>query len=125
MNLRVSVVILLITAVPVCAQAQSPIVPGVSKADAQEVVAIISGDKAKIRIYCEMSKLVDQMELAYEKRGIKLADELLQKIETLEKTLGPEYVALMDRLGDIDPEKDKLAAEIMSVFGALDGMCTR
>jgi hypothetical protein len=65
------------------------------------------------------------MERAYEKRSLKLVDELLQKIDTLEETLGPEYVALMVELQDIDPEKDKLGAEIMSVFEALDGLCTR
>jgi len=31
----------------------------------------------------------------------------------------------MDGLADIDPEKDKLGAEIMSVFGELDRQCTR
>ena len=44
-----------------------------------------------------------------------MGDELSNKIEALEETLGPEYVALMDGLQDIDPEKDKLGAEIMSV----------
>ena len=43
----------------------------------------------------------------------------------VEETLGPEYVALMDGLQDIDPEKDKLGEEIMSIFEALDRQCTR
>jgi hypothetical protein len=63
------------------------------------------------------------MERAYEMRNLKLVDELLQNIDALEKTLGPEYVALMDRLVDIDPEKDKLGAEIMSTFDALGELC--
>jgi hypothetical protein len=125
MNLRVTVAILLIAAVPVCAQAQSPSVPGVSTDDARKVVAIISGDKAKTQTYCDIQKLGQQIEHAYEKRDMKLVDELFQKIEALEKTLGPEYVALADRLEDIDPEKDRLAVEIMSVLGALDTLCTR
>ena len=33
------------------------------------------------------------MEQAYEKRNLKLVDELLQKIDTMEKNLGPEYAA--------------------------------
>ena len=53
------------------------------------------------------------MEQAYEKRNLKLADELLQKIDTMEKNLGPEYAALVDGLEIFDPEKDKLGAEIM------------
>ena len=50
MNVKVVVAILLIAAVPVCAQAQSPSVPRVSKGDAQKVVTIISGDKAKTNL---------------------------------------------------------------------------
>ena len=49
-----------------------------SKDDAQKVVAIISGDKAKIKNYCDILKLGEQMERAYENRDLKLADELLQ-----------------------------------------------
>ena len=32
----------------------------VTKADAQEVLKIISGDKAKIQTYCDMTKLGEQ-----------------------------------------------------------------
>src|SRR5215510_3391755 len=120
--LRALLIAVTIAAVPVCSQAQSP---RVSKADAQKVVTIISGDKAKTQTYCEIQKLSEQVEEAYEKNDNKMVDELSEKIDKLEETLGPESVALMDGLQDIDPEKDKLAAEIMSIFGALDRLCTR
>jgi len=126
MDMKAVVAILLIAAVPVCAQAQTPSVPPkVSKGDAQKVVTIISGDKAKTQTYCEILKLTEQIQQAYEKKDDKMADELSQKIDKLEETLGPEFVALMDGLQDIDPEKDKLGAEIMSIFEALDRLCTR
>ena len=83
------------------------------------------GDKAKTQIYCEIQKLTEQMDQAYEKNDSKKADELSEKIDTLEKTLGPEYAALIDGLEDIDPEKDKLGREIMSLLEALDRMCMR
>jgi hypothetical protein len=124
-EVKAVVAILLIVAVPVCAQAQAPSVFGVSKDDAQKVVTIIKRDKAKSQTYCDIKKLGKQMERAYEKRNMKLVDELSQKIESLEKTLGPEYVALVDRLGAIDPENDKLADEITSLFEPLDRRCTR
>jgi hypothetical protein len=124
-KVKVVVAILLIVAVPVCAQGQTPSVPRVSKDDAQKVVTIIKGDKAKSRTYCNIKKLGKQMERAYEERNIKLVDELSQKIESLKKTLGPEYVALVDRLGAIDPENDKLADEITSLFEPLDKRCRR
>ena len=119
------VVAILLIAVPLCAQAQTPSVPRLSKDEAQNVVTIIKGDKAKSKTYCDIKKLGKQMEQAHKKRNIKLVAELYQKIESLEKTLGPEYVALVDRLGAIDPENDKLADEITSLFEPLDRRCVR
>jgi hypothetical protein len=122
MKRKLIVAIFLIATAPVCAQAQNP---SVTKGDAQKVVTIIKGDKAKTQTYCEIQKLTEQMDQAYEKNDSKKADELSEKIDTLEKTLGPEYAALIDGLEDIDPEKDKLGREIMSLLEALDRMCTR
>jgi hypothetical protein len=107
---------------PVCAQAQNP---RVTKGDAQKVVASISGDKVKTQTYCDIRKLSEQIDQAYQKNDNKMVDELSEKLDTLEKTLGPEYVALIDGLQDIDPENDKLGVEIMSILGALDRLCTR
>jgi hypothetical protein len=122
MNRKFILAILLVAAVPAFAQAQKP---RVTKDDAQKVVTIITGDKAKTQTYCEIQNLGEQMERAYEKRNLKLVDELLQKIDALEETLGPEYLALIEGLDLIDPEKDKLGAEFMSIFGALDKLCAR
>ena len=122
MNRRFIVAILLVATVPAFAQAQKP---RVTKDDAQKVVTIISGDKSKIQTYCDIQKLGEQMERAHEKRNLKLLDELLQKIDALEKTLGPEYVTLIEGLDLINPEKDKLGVEFLSIFGPLDRLCTR
>ena len=54
-----------------------------------------------------------------------MVDELSQKIERLEKILGPEYVALMDGLQKLGPENSKRVAEIMLQFAALDRLCTK
>ena len=123
MNRKFIVAILLVAAMSayiVYVQAQKP---GATKDNAQKVVTIISGDKAKTQTYCEIQKLTQQMEQAYEKNDSKTADELSEKIDTLEDTLGPEYA--INGLQDIDPENDKLGAEIMSMFEALDGLCAR
>ena len=125
MNVKVVVAIFLIGAASVCAQAQDLSVPRVSTDDAQKVVAIISGDKAKTKNYCDILKLGEQMERAYENRDLKLADELLQKINTMAKTLGPEYAALVDGLWQLDPKNEKLGAEIMVGLSALNMLCTR
>jgi hypothetical protein len=96
--------------------------PKVNKGDAQKVVTIISGDKAKTQTYCE-KKLGEQIEEASAKRDDKTVAELSQKIETLEKTLGPEYLALLDGLQGI--LENDLGAEVISAFASLDRLCTR
>jgi hypothetical protein len=106
MNRKFIVAILLVVAVPVYAHAQNP---RVSKGDAQKVVTIIKGDKAKTQTYCDIKKLGEQIEEASAKKDGKTVNQLSQKIETLEKTLGPEYVALLDGLQDI-VENDLLGA---------------
>ena len=120
--MKIFVAILLIAAVPAYAQAQSRSTAKATKGDAQKVATIIRSDKAKTQTYCEIGKLSEQIEQA---KDNKIADELSEKIDQLEETLGPEYVALMDGLQDIDPEKDKLGQEIISTLAALGRLCTR
>ena len=122
MNLRLSVTILVIAVASVCAQAQKSSPAKVTKADAQAVLKIISGDKANTRIYCEMAKLGDQMEQANEKGESTKFNRLFQKMYELGKKLGPEYNALIDGLQDIDPESE-VGHEINSTLDALDNLC--
>jgi ABC-type transporter MlaC component len=87
-NLRLIVTILVIAAAPRCAQAQKPTPAKVTKADAQKVLKIISSDKAKTRIYCEMAKLGAQMEQANETGDSEKFDKLFQRIYELGKKTG-------------------------------------
>jgi hypothetical protein len=100
MNLKLIVAILVIVAVPICALAQKPSAAKVTKADAQKVVKIIGGDKAKMQAYCDMAKIGDQVDDAAQKKDMKKADELNQKMDDLAKKLGPEYNAMMAALQD-------------------------
>ena len=45
-------------------------------------------------------------------------------MDELAKKLGPEYVALMDGLQDINPNS-QVGQEIGSVLGALDKLCAK
>ena len=110
MNLRLIVTILVIAAVPVCAQAQKPSAAKVTKADAQKVVKIIRGDKAKTRIYCDMAKIGAQILQANE-QDPKQSDELSQKLLELGKKLGPEYAALISRTTGAPAQPDIRGAE--------------
>jgi hypothetical protein len=121
-NLRLIVTILVIAAAPEYAQAQKPTPAKVTKADAQKVLKIISSDKDKTRLYCEMTKLGHQMEQANETGDSKEFDALFQKMYQLEKKLGPEYTALIDGLQDINPQSE-VGQEISSTLDALDNLC--
>ena len=121
MNRKFIVAIFLIGAVSVYAHAQNP---RVSKGDAQKVVTIISGDKIKTQAYCDIHKLAQQLVEAHEKEDGEKVNELFEKIQTLEKTVGPEYVALVEWIEDIS-EDDELRAEFSSAFGALVRLCTK
>jgi hypothetical protein len=121
MNQKLIVAILLVTAVSIYAHAQNP---KVSKGDAQKVATIISGDKVKIQAYCDIRKLSEQIEEASARKDSKTVEELALKIETLEKALGPEYVALVDGLPDI-LGNDLLGAEFIAAIASLDSLCTR
>jgi len=105
-----------------CVQAQTPVPSKVTKADAQKVLKIISGDKAKTRVYCQMAKLGEQMDQANETGDSKKFDQLFQRMYELGKKLGPEYAALVDGLQDIDPQSE-VGQEISSTLDALDNLC--
>jgi hypothetical protein len=121
-NLRVILTtFFLIAAVP-CVQAQTSAPPQVTKSDAQKVFKIISGDKAKTRVYCQMARLGHQMEQANETGDSKKFDALFQRMYELGKKLGPEYAALVDGLQDIDPQSE-VGQEISSTLDALDNLC--
>jgi maltose-binding protein MalE len=124
MNLKRIVAILLIVALPLCAQAQKSTAAKVTKADVQKVVKIISGDKAKVQTYCDIGKLNEQIEEANEKKDIKKTEELSQQIDALGKKLGPEYAALMDGLQEVDPESED-GKQIDLMFEPLDKLCAR
>jgi hypothetical protein len=124
MNLKLIVAILVFAAVPVCAQVQPLSAAKATRADVQKVVKIISGDKSKTQTYCQIGKLGEQIEAANDKKDSKMADELSQKMKELETNLGPEYVALMDGLQDVDPESED-GQEIGSVLRALDRLCPK
>jgi DNA repair ATPase RecN len=109
---------LLISTVPLYAQGQQPNTAKL-KADAQNVVKIISGDKLKSQIYCEIRELTDEAE---QEENPAKTDELSEKIDNLEGKLGPEFITLVHALTDIDARSQD-AYEIRSILEALDDLC--
>jgi len=120
MNILLIVAILAIFTTPVLAQDQPDIAK--LKADAENVVKIVSGDKRKIETYCELGDLNDQIDEAKQEQDTEKAEELSQKIDALGSKLGPEFVALADALKNIDPNSQD-GQEIGSIFDKLDKLC--
>jgi hypothetical protein len=110
--------ILLMFAVPLYAQDQQPNTAKL-KADAEKVVRIISGDKAKSQIYCQIADLGNEID---QEKDSKKAQVLLRKMNELQKRLGPEYIAFLADSQDVDPDS-KDGQDIISTFDELDEAC--
>ena len=121
MNKTLIVSILLIAEAPIYAQDQQSNAIKL-KADAQKVVSIIKGDKAKTQVYCEINDLGEQIGEADQKKDDKNAEALSQQVTELEKKLGPEYLALVNNLNNVDPNSPE-GREIDSILAPLDDAC--
>jgi hypothetical protein len=96
--------------------------PKPTTAAAQQVVKIIRADKAKLKIYCDMAALGDQLDAAEQKKDTKAADAIADKMDAMAEQLGPEYIALTDGLQDL-PENSKEGEAIAETLADLDDMC--
>lgn len=119
MKLKLILAIAIIAVLPLSVQAQ-PKPKKMTKADAEKVVKMISGDKTKVKIYCDMAKLGDDMQQAQEKKDTKKADEVSKKMDDMGKQLGPEYVALMESMQSLN---EKEAEAMGAAFEPLDKQC--
>ena len=115
-------------AIPALAHAQQsgpqPKAPKPTKADAQNVVQIITSDKVKTQAYCDLNKLEDQVKAVQQNTDTKTVETLTKQAEALIEKLGPEYFKLMDGLEEVDPESSE-AKEFMSILSELDKSCTK
>jgi hypothetical protein len=114
------IAILAISTMPLYAQSRQPDIVTL-KADAQNAFNMISGDKLKLRTFCEMANLGDQLDQAERVHDTKKALEVSQKMDELEEKL-PEYTALVDGLKDVDPNSED-AQEVGSIILKLDEFC--
>jgi hypothetical protein len=121
MNRLLIIWFLVISTVPLYAQAQQPNTAKL-KADAEKVVSDIRGDKAKTQAYCQINNLGGQMVEAAQDKDSKKAEALFQRVDDLETQLGPQYRALFDALYDTDPNS-KDVQDILSMFESLDESC--
>jgi hypothetical protein len=121
MNRLLIVAIPLISAAPAYAQAQQPDAAKL-KADAQKVVGIIRGDKAKTEAYCQINELAEQIGESQQNKDSKKVEALSRQVMELEIKLGPDYLTLVNGLRDVDPNSPQ-AKEIDSILAPLDNSC--
>jgi hypothetical protein len=109
MTLKFVVTVALLAAFPIVAQAQqkppapAANMPKPTAADIQKLVQTIGADKAKVKIYCDIGGLQDQMDQAEKKKDTKTLQALGAKVDELSKQLGPDYEKVMGGLDQVDP----------------------
>ena len=125
MKPKLVVAISALAAIQALAHAQQsgpPNVPKPTKADAQNVVQIITSDKAKTQAYCDLTKFEEVSSKQFGKR--RTVEMLTKQAEALVDKLGPEYFKLMDGLEQVDPNSNE-AKEFMSILSELDKNCNK
>jgi hypothetical protein len=124
MNLRLVVAVFVFAAAPAIGYAQtgSPPAPKPTMADVKKVVQEISGDKNKLQAYCAMGALNEQMAQADAKKDNKTLEALSRKLDALAQTLGPDYIAMMEGLDQVD-ENSPEGKAISAAFDPLDQQC--
>ncbi len=126
MNLKLVAAISLFATVPMVAFAQKDGEPSKAPkptvADAQKLVQMISADKAKLKAYCDIGKLQEEMEKADQKKDNKALEALGTKADTLAQQIGPEYTKVMDGLEEVDPNSAE-GKQYTAVFASLVKQC--
>ena len=114
-------------AIPALAHAQQdgsqPNIPKPTKADVQNVVQIVTADKAKTQTYCDLTKLFAQIEAAEQKDDTNL-EALTKQANALVDKLGPEYFKMAEGLEQVDLTSSE-GKELLSILLELDKLCTR
>ena len=77
----------------------------------------------KTQAYCDLAKLLDQIQVAKEKNDSNTAQALRKQVDPLIDKLGPEYpkmIAGLDQVGLTSSE----GKELLSILSELDKSCT-
>src|SRR5215472_15038384 len=127
MKLKLVAAISAFAAIPALAHAQQggqqPNVPKPTKADAQNVVQIITSDKVKTQAYCDLAKVLDQIQVAKDKNDSNTIQTLGKQLLPLVDKLGPEYVKVIEGMDQVDLTSSE-GEELLSILSELDKRCT-
>jgi hypothetical protein len=115
------VAICLISTAPLYAQRQQQNAAKL-KADARNVVGTIANDKVKTQTYCQILDFARQLVRADQVKDTKKTKMLSEKIDQLQKQLGPEFVALMNGLAHLD-RRSPDGREVALIIESLNQWC--
>jgi hypothetical protein len=115
MNWLLIVGILIFSTSPLDAQGQQQNV-------AKFKVGTIANDKARIHAYCQTLDLARQLERADQEKDRKKAGVLSQKINQLQKLVGPEFFTLANIVKHLDLNSPD-GREIASIIQSLNQSC--
>ena len=112
-----------ITAIAAFAQ-DEPVdqVPKPTLKDVQHLAEAITGDKSRLRAYCELGGIHDQMQQALDDQDANAIDALIAKGDAAEQQLGPEYDRVIEGLVHIDFNTAE-GQQIADVFKAVQEKC--
>jgi hypothetical protein len=97
-------------------------VPKPTKADAANVVKIISADKTKTKNYCKLADIGDEIRKARGAGDKSKIEQLSKQAGDLEKSLGAEFMRLSAGLEDVDFESQE-GEELSAELEKLDKLC--
>ena len=101
-----------------------PNIPKPTKANVQNVVQIVTADKAKTQACCDLTKLYDQIEAAEQKNDSDTIQALTKQADALVANLGPEYPKMIEGLEEVDLTSGE-GKEFLSILSGLDKLCTK
>jgi ABC-type transporter Mla subunit MlaD len=121
MRLKLVLAISAVVAMPAFGQPQQGGTPA-TLVQVQNVIQIITDDKVKTEQYCDIDKLIWQIAEAEQKQDTKRVEELTKQADDLADKIGPEYVAMMDGLSQID-ENSSEGKQIEAALASLEKLC--
>jgi hypothetical protein len=126
MTLKLLMTVAILSAAPIAALAQTDDTaneaPKPTVEDLQKLVQTISSDKAKLKVYCEIGELQEEIDKALENNDEKAFDAVAAKLDRLVPQIGPDYKKAMDGLAEVDPNSDE-GQKFAAVLDPLHKQC--
>ena len=96
--------------------------PKPTLADVRHLAKAITNDESKLRAYCELGGIHDEMQQALDNQDANAIDALIAKADALEQQLGIEYERVIEGLERMDFNTAE-GQQIADLFKTLQERC--